>query len=250
MPMGQNQKVAIALFACLVLWCGWQSRASWQHPILPPSEYPHQQSAAPTAGDENKTQNLNWNNWTSDPVAVFTGLLTLFNGLLFVSTIGLWLANRKTARIAERALIDLERPWTLITNASVHGIFSDPPFIEIEKGNFGRAAGTIAGIQAGIKIYSFEIDPASIKMTEHPLDEVGNAMIPGNLYRSKISLKPYKESQVSAGIEAGAYNFVVRAVLSYRGLTRTTYETGFCFRYVAERNQFFRYGGEKYNYTK
>lgn len=212
--------------------------------------YPHQQSATSATGGENQAQNLNWNNWTRDPVAVFTGLLTLFNGLLFVSTIGLWLATRKSAGISERALTDLERPWALITKAAVEGIFKDSPFIEIEKGNFGRAAGTIVGIRAGSKIYSFEIDPASIPMTEHPLDEVGNALVPDNLYWSKISLKPYKEPQVPAGIEAGAYNFVLRAVLNYRGLTKATYETGFCFRYDADRNRFVRYGGEKYNYTK
>ena len=250
MQMSQAQRAVIALFACLVIWLAWQSRMSWQHPILPSGEYPHQQSAAPAPGGENKTQNLNWNNWTRDPIAVFTGLLTLFNGLLFASTIGLWLANRKTARIAERALVDLERPWVLITNAAVQGIFSDPPFIEIEKGNFWRAAGSVVGIRAGFKIYSLEIDPASIKMTEHPLEEVGNALVPSNTYTSKISFKPYREPQVPAGIEAGAYNFVLRAVLNYRGLTEATYETGFCFRYQAERNRFVRYGGEKYNYTK
>jgi hypothetical protein len=177
-------------------------------------------------------------------------LLVLFNGLLVVSTALLWRANNRSAAIAERALSDLERPWVLITDASITGIFADPPFIEIEKGNFGRAAGTVVGIRAGFKIYSFEIDPASIKMTEHSLDEVGNALVPDKLYTSKISFKPYREPQARTGIEAGAYNFVLRAVLQYQGLTDATYETGFCFRYEAERNRFIRYGGKNYNYTK
>jgi hypothetical protein len=85
---------------------------------LPSNEQPRQQSSGAATTGENQTQNIDWNNWTRDPVAVFTGVLTSFNGLLFLSTVGLWLANRRSAKIAERALTELERAFVFIDGFS------------------------------------------------------------------------------------------------------------------------------------
>ncbi|HVA18326.1 MAG TPA: hypothetical protein VMV59_11510 [Candidatus Dormibacteraeota bacterium] len=187
---------------------------------------------------------------TDDRLADYAFALDVLTAFLVIATIGLLRATKRSAKIAERALTDLERPWALITNAGVQGIFSDPPFVEIEKQNIGRAGGIVRGVKAGFHISSSEIDVDSIKLTEWDLDEVGNLLAPDKVYTSKISFKPYKEPQVAAGIKAGAYNFILRAVLHYRGLTKANYETGFCFRYDAERERFVRHGGEQYNYTK
>ena len=41
-------------------------------------------------------------------------MLVLFNGLLFGSTVLLWVANNRSAKIAERALTELEAPFLVI----------------------------------------------------------------------------------------------------------------------------------------
>ena len=151
--MKQAQRAVIALFVLLVMWCAWQSRLSSQHPILPSGERQHQQGATATTTSENPTQNINWNNWTHDPIAVFTGLLTLFNGLLLASTVGLWLATRKSASISERALIDLERPYIVFHEIKTDiGLFLSPntvipsnfhPSFHFTVINYGRTPGNI-----------------------------------------------------------------------------------------------------------
>jgi hypothetical protein len=73
----------------------------WQAPILPPSEQQHQAAPSNTTNNKGPNEHLDWQNWTKDPIAVFTFVLTIFNGLLFASSTGLWLANRKTAKIAQ-----------------------------------------------------------------------------------------------------------------------------------------------------
>ena len=162
--MSQAQRAVIALLACFVVWLAWQDSASRQPSVLPLSEQPRQQNASSAADKKNPPEQLNWNNWTHDPIAVLTGLLTLFNGLLFVSTIGLWLATRKSAGISERALTELEAPFLAIkinspgieirpdaitfgvlqcsivnygrTPASILEFFADTPLLNMDDGKF------------------------------------------------------------------------------------------------------------------
>ena len=120
-------------------------------PVLTPSEQQHQQSASVAANNKDHTETLDWNNWTHDPIAVFTGLLTLFNGLLFASTIGLWLATRKSAGISERALVDLERPYIFLHRIQTDiGLLFNPgtlfpavPAFHFTVINYGRTPGNI-----------------------------------------------------------------------------------------------------------
>lgn len=109
--MTRFQRVAtiIALVICFATAVAgeiWQSST-----VIPSTEQSQQQQSGTAAANKNPDQILDWNNWTHDPIAVFTGLLTLFNGLLFASTLALWLANRQSAKIAERALTELERAF-------------------------------------------------------------------------------------------------------------------------------------------
>jgi hypothetical protein len=64
-PMKQNQRVAIALFACLVLWCGWQSKySSSAHPIKEPE------------ASTSKNQQSQWEKWR-EPITIVTVLLVI-----------------------------------------------------------------------------------------------------------------------------------------------------------------------------
>jgi hypothetical protein len=186
-----------------------------------------------------------------DSLAVWTFVL---NVGLTVSTIGLWTANNRSARIAQRALTDLERPWVFITDASPEGVFQDPSYVEIEKGNFGRQTAIVKGLRAGYRVSSSEITVASlaeIKTPQRDLEELSNLVVagPDKRYTSKIRFPTYPPGVIPMGIAGGSYNYVLKGVILYKGPTETPYETAFCFRYDAKSESFLRFGGTKYNYA-
>ncbi len=88
-----------------------------QSSILQFSSDQKQQQSSNNAVTKTNDQNFGWDNWTKDPISVFTFALTIFNGLLFISTFFVWLATRKSAKISERALTQLERPHLRIAIA-------------------------------------------------------------------------------------------------------------------------------------
>lgn len=109
--MSLAQRRVIALLLLLAAWLSYFSATSLDSPVLPSVKTAHQQQSSPAIRGENPADKLNWNNWTGDPITVFTAALTAFNGLLFVSTLGLWLATRKSTAISQRALTELEAPF-------------------------------------------------------------------------------------------------------------------------------------------
>ena len=125
-----------------------------QRAVLQRSEPPKQSDSAANRSEKDHAERLDWYNWTGDPIAVFTGLLTGFNGPLFVSTIALWLATRKTAKISERALTELERAYIFVeTIGSNLNFYLDPtagwnperrgPNFTFSGVNYGRTPGNI-----------------------------------------------------------------------------------------------------------
>jgi hypothetical protein len=61
-----------------------------------------------------------------DPIAFYTLILTIFTGILAISTIFLWVETSKSVKIASRSLTELERSYVF-----VEGISSDiEEFIE------------------------------------------------------------------------------------------------------------------------
>lgn len=92
----------------------------------------------------------------NDPTALFTGVLTLFTGLLFLATCGLWYmaaaqardmkesisAARQSADAAIRQLTHVERPYLFIFNLSPFQ--ADPEtaelFVTYSVGNFRQNA--------------------------------------------------------------------------------------------------------------
>src|SRR5580704_15012995 len=99
MQMSQAQRVAIALFACLVIWIAWQDRASWREPQS--GNYAEQtanNSRTVVATDKRPDKITDW-------------LLVALNFFLVSSTLLLWRANNRSAKIAERALVELEAPF-------------------------------------------------------------------------------------------------------------------------------------------
>jgi hypothetical protein len=76
--MSQAQRAAIALFACFVLWCGWQSKLSSQQP-LPPT----QTQSANNRSEEKKHSQDNeglWDWLTHDAAGFFAAWLVIIGG--------------------------------------------------------------------------------------------------------------------------------------------------------------------------
>ena len=143
--MGRAQRAVIALFACLVFWLAWQSRLSTHIPTPPTSEQ-HKQVAAPETSSKNPAEKLDWNNWTRDPIAVFTAALTGFNLLLVISTMALWLANlgaAKTARIAAEHIPRVERAYI----SGGGRIEANGTRFRFDMNNYGKTAGNIIEIR-------------------------------------------------------------------------------------------------------
>ena len=58
---------------------------------------------------------------------IFNGIVALFTAVLSLSTIGLWTATARSAKIAEKALTELDRPWLVLEAAKVTR--RDPPTV-------------------------------------------------------------------------------------------------------------------------
>ncbi len=84
-----------------------------------------------------------------DPVAIFTAILG-------VSTIGLWLATKRSAAIAERALTDVERPWVfrdIVTVTVRHrpGVKFNDWMVKLKWRNVGRTPALLVDLQFKIE---------------------------------------------------------------------------------------------------
>jgi hypothetical protein len=156
-PMTQNQRVAIALFACLVAWLTWQDRLSWQQS--------HQRESYETAAKQSdkKTAEIT----PEEQIAKYTWWLALLTGCL-VGVAGIQgyflLRSDKTARIiaesAKRsadATIAIELPIIQIVAEKVGfgtAIENDRPFdyfwiSELIFSNLGRTKAFPIEIQCG-----------------------------------------------------------------------------------------------------
>jgi hypothetical protein len=119
--MSQAQRAVIALFVCLVLWLGWLDRTSSRQP---PTNKGTETYAEKSSGIKTVQQSEN---------KITDWLLVLFNGLLVGSTVLLWRANNRSAKIAERSLTEVERAFVFIDGFNVElttALDSDSPSYE------------------------------------------------------------------------------------------------------------------------
>jgi hypothetical protein len=239
------QRGVIAVLLLLVLWCGWQSKMSSQPTILPLSDRPHQQTAATTTASENPADKVDWHNWLRDPITVFTSLLTIFNGLLFASTIGLWVASRKTAQISERALVDLERPYIFFHKIQTDiGAFttlmpqpSTVPYFDFSVINYGRTPGSIE-----LAIVKFDLLD---KIPEEPKTE--NVEVDNSTYIAAVVIVGQNSEYIFRRLALESINYTREmrdkwntdrtldlycwGMLEYRDIFDKTHTTTFCRRY-------------------
>jgi hypothetical protein len=101
-------KRVIALLACLAVLLAWQGRLSWEHAHRYESHNDRSHKA------NNKGVQVSSADETDDRLARYTFLVAIFTAVLSGSTLLLWWQTRKSAKIAERALTELERPYLFI----------------------------------------------------------------------------------------------------------------------------------------
>jgi hypothetical protein len=164
--MKQNQRVAIALFACLVLWCGWQSRLSWQQS--------HQHESHKTSAD--KTDNKPAEITPEEQIAKYTWWLALLTGCL-VGVAGIQgyflLRSDKTARITAEAarksadvIPNIERPYVFVDAISLNNMSTAIPLLEIRFHNYGRTPANIAEVVIYFRILDHLPTEADIPPTK------------------------------------------------------------------------------------
>jgi hypothetical protein len=123
---------AIAAFACLVIGFGvLVAASSRKSPSDKQPQHTTNQSSTPKS--------------THDPDKITDWLLVVLNFFLVGSTLMLWVANNRSAKIAERALTGLERPRILSVTPSF-AITQNGLATQIYVYNLGRDPGRIKEI--------------------------------------------------------------------------------------------------------
>jgi hypothetical protein len=92
----------------------------------------------------------------SDPVAFFTAAVAGFTFLLMISTVGLWVATNRNAKIAKDALTKLERP-RILSRTPKFSLKDGNLFAQFDLINFGRDPGRIK--EVWIKFAVGELPP-------------------------------------------------------------------------------------------
>jgi hypothetical protein len=248
--LSQEHKQVIAVLICVAVWCGLQSKRSSKPPISPSG----QDQGGVTAAEKHSSENLEWTNWTHDPIAVFTAVLTGFNGLLFLSTTALWLATRKSAKISERALTELEAPFVSVK--------INRPGLEIEGHsvkfgilrwcvvNYGRTPATILEIWDQTKSTSAGL-PAKID----PHSTVGAPMPYGIVAPPNGECEEFPFVAISELVTEGSEPFSQKLIffmgfVRYSDIFKNRFVLGFCFMFDRVGNRWILAGGDGYNYCR
>ena len=129
MQIGQNQRVAIALLTCLVLWCGWQSRLSSQRP---------ENDRAPHDAADGATKKETLSTPTGDRIFGWAAI-DVFTGFLFVATVGLEIISAHGIRNQSRETRIIQRAYLAVKPLGVQPMRSDK----------GKLLGIVGIINAG-----------------------------------------------------------------------------------------------------
>ena len=159
-------------------------------------------------------------------------------------------AALKSANVAERSLVDVERPWLIVSD--VHGVdfleVGKAPNFPVRLSNSGRSVAIMRQLSGGGKSAQ-SVDLENLKMSSFELaDLLGGAVPPGKMATGNIKIKEPMSQTTVTELQAGGAIFVLRFVLSYVGPTGGPYTTAVCVKWDSKSGQFVGYGGEKYNY--
>jgi hypothetical protein len=244
--MSQAQRAVIALFVCLVVWLAWQDRTSWRNPQS--GNYAEQtahSSRAIVVTEKSPDKITDW-------------LLVALNFFLVSSTLLLWRASNRSAKIAERALTELEAPvigvkiikpglhWNQLKNSISFGQ------LQYSFVNLGRTPATL---------YELFDDVRTVKVKQgYPPDvraERG-APLPYGVFippsgESRIFSFPIFAHMIGIVANEGSEEFKSRipfflGTARYGDIFGNLYTMGFCFMFDDVGNNFLEAGGPDYSY--
>ena len=209
-------------------------------------------------------------------LANYTKLLFVATAALFIATAGLVFlgfyqsrdtrrsirAAEDSARIAERALTELERPFVGIeiieSGFKAELVAEDDYYVTLEENltfryvNHGRSPATV--IETSDK---FEICTA--KNLPDPVDPnaLGNQVPFGVILGANGGTSPPSTREQSKGIDkqdfmrvtSGDDNLIFMGFVRFRDIFNRTHVTGFCLRLSRSDARFYFAGDHRYNYT-
>ena len=124
----------LLVLGAITLYVGMLTAIDIAFPVVSSLYKPHND-----VGDNSRYQKYNndnnpksrWERITDDPIALVTLCLVIVTGILAGSTVGLWSVTRRSVRIAEQSLIDVERALVIITDVSVSGLVRENRILDI-----------------------------------------------------------------------------------------------------------------------
>lgn len=224
----QNQRVVIALFACLVLWCGWQSRLSSQHQ----KQY---ENNNPSTKPNPETPKVS----TDERIANYTLSLAILTGVLAASTIGLWIVNyfvlRHGRETAERQL----RAYVMIDAASIENVkIGGCPEAKLTIKNYGQTPAINLTHWARMGFYPYPLPLTSVPLPKKDQILPPRPLGPGAVVHVFSGIdKPLNPATLNA-IEAKKYAIYVTGEIRYEdafGKLRETDFLVFCHGSMAAR---------------
>ncbi|MGJ4927176.1 hypothetical protein ACQR1I_18185 [Bradyrhizobium sp. HKCCYLS2038] len=228
-----------------------------------------------------------WERTTSDPVALFTLVLAISTVGLWIATIGLYKAGERqlrflkkssaiqfrdtqksiavadrSAKAAERALSELERPWIfvhlsrhLVSRGDDANSFGAPPVAVFEIANHGRMPATIAACYIALEgVHQTEPSSGLLRDEFHisigPQERSGKLQVdcPGGLakYGVVVDLLSQEVHPVPELDQLESFFFYI--LLEYSDVRGKSYTSSFCWRFDLGVNYWVGFGGRQRNY--
>lgn len=188
-------------------------------------------------------------------------LLVGINFFLVVSTVGLWIATNRSARISERALTQLERPFVGIkiledglTNLE-NGV--EHKQLRFKLVNYGRAPAIITQLFDDLVICPFKAAPKPPDLTTDENEIPSGFIIGPDADAYQLSTRTYKDCFLENELRAftmGTDDIFFLGFIRYSDIGGKKYRTGFCMKWTVPEESlgsfpFLYEGDSRYNYT-
>jgi len=189
-------------------------------------------------------------------------LLVGLNFFLVGSTLLLWRANNRSAKIAERALTELEAPF-IVVKITANGINWGPARnitydpLKFRFANYGRTPAHIFEFIARIVPMDVDggappvIDPNKERGYPMPYGVIASPNEPSQEFdKSTTSFDPFEGPEGGRWLAPITKHAYFRGFVRYGDIFQNHYVLGFCFGFDIGSNSWVLRGGKDHNYCK
>lgn len=210
-----------------------------------------------------------WHRVVTDPIAAFTGILAIVTAILVIASIFQWFALReasnisriaadaakKSADMAERALIEIEGPYIYpvindvegmsqaIRAISNSGIAQNATELKIALKNFGRSPGFPGSITCGLYIGEADDDVRDPREGFHSGSILGAGEI-SNAIINRSFERPLGPQECRSMLD-GQLRIYLKGWTQYTDLFENRYIQTFCLRWSHQSQQFTAFGSQR-----